>query len=89
MSKIKNYKLSNGIPKRLRVIMDKPLINSFSCLTEEIQNGEVSKAFYTLVEEIKRIHIGFCSGNESRVDIAIKSSQYIFQTLFPGDSDFT
>lgn len=86
--KIKNYKLSNGIPKRLHVIMDKPLIDSCGGIAKEIQSGEVSDALCALVEETKQIHTDFYSGEKIKAEIAIESARKIYSSLFPGDSDF-
>lgn len=86
--KIKNYKLSNGIPKRLHVIMDKPLIDSCGGIAKEIQSGEVSDALCALVEEAKQIHADFYSGEKIKAEIAIESARKIYSSLFPGDSDF-
>ena len=86
--KIKNYKLSNGIPKRLHVIMDKPLIDSCGGIAKEIQSGAVSDALCALVEETKQIHADFYSGEKNKAEIAIESARKIYSSLFPGDSDF-
>ena len=86
LRKVKNYKLSNGIPKNLN--MDKPLMDSLNYLTKEIKNGEVSEAFCILFEEIKQIYNSFYSGDDSKAKQAIKSAKKIYSSLFPGDIDF-
>ena len=86
LRKVKNYKLSNGIPKNLN--MDKPLMDSLNYLTKEIKNGEFSEAFCILFEEIKQIYNSFYSGDDSKAKQAIKSAKKIYSSLFPGDIDF-